>query len=138
MTWQSTKAAVVDSALTRRTSYRRWCRLPLNVLACSRAGATLVIYKLGRSGTTLSRLFHAVLGLGTAVDTPALWFATASLCAEIEAIIPTWAIFIHDLHSGATAAAAQSRIFQISHFQPEHSLFLPDRAKYRTLHSPSC
>ena len=64
------------------------------MLASSQAGATLVIYKLGRSGTTLSRLFHAVLGLETAVDMPALKFATASTCAEIEAIIPTWAIFI--------------------------------------------
>jgi len=119
--------------LTQRTGYRRWCRLSLNVLSSSRAGATFVIYKLGRSGTTPSRLFHAVLGLGTAVDTPALLFATASPYAEIEAMIPTWAIFIHDLHSGATAAAAQSRIIQISHFQPEHSFFSPDRAKYTLL-----
>ncbi len=110
---------MVDSVLTQRTSYRRCCRLPLNVLASSLAGATLVIYKLGRSGTTLSRLFQAVLGLGTAVDTSALYFATASQCAEIEAII--YADF-GNLHPGT---AAQSRISQISHFQPEHSPFSP-------------
>lgn len=94
MTWQRTKATVVESALTQRTNYCRCYRLPWNVLASLRAGATLVIYELGKSGTTLSCLFHAVLGLGTAVDTPALYFANASPCAEIEAIIPTWAIFI--------------------------------------------
>ena len=124
MTWQRTKATVVDSALTQRTSYSRWCRLLLNVLASSRAGATLVIYKLGRSGTTLSRLFHVVLGLGTAVDAPALQFTTAStLCRNRSDYIE-----LSNPHS--IAAAAQSRIFQISHFQPKHSLFSPDRAKY--------
>ena len=84
MSWQRTKATVVDNTLTQRTGYRRWCRFPLNVLSSSRAGATFVIYKLGRSGTTLSRLFHAVLGLGTAVDTPAFLFATVSPYAEIK------------------------------------------------------